>query len=224
VRCTEYINPYIGYELLSQQILAQAYPQMLAPMEWHFAEVAEHKQVAFDVYKAVAPGHWMHALGTTSAQSTGRGSAERAQTGRGRAGAESRAYKPSASASAPKTQRKAPIAGCWSRSLRSDARRSARSGPSFPGIGPAMKRQPSESWGPILILAYGATSKMDYSLRWNDELSGHRPNNETSPPAKAGALELGFAGNVKMDSSLRWAFNSRMAGHDERRAPRARIA
>ena len=63
VSCVEYINAYIGYEFLSQQILAQAHPQMRALMEWHFAEEVEHKHVAFDVLGAVAPGYAMRVLG-----------------------------------------------------------------------------------------------------------------------------------------------------------------
>ncbi|MBC7988508.1 MAG: metal-dependent hydrolase [Luteimonas sp.] len=63
VSCVEYINAYIGYEFLSQQILAQAHPQMRALMEWHFAEEVEHKHVAFDVLGAVAPGYLMRVLG-----------------------------------------------------------------------------------------------------------------------------------------------------------------
>jgi uncharacterized protein len=63
VSCVEHINAYIGHEFLSQEVLAQAHPQMRALMEWHFAEEIEHKRVAFDVLSAVSPAYGMRVLG-----------------------------------------------------------------------------------------------------------------------------------------------------------------
>jgi uncharacterized protein len=57
VASVEHINAFVAHEFLSQRILAYAHPPMRALMEWHFAEEIEHKQVAFDVLRAVAPGY-----------------------------------------------------------------------------------------------------------------------------------------------------------------------
>ena len=63
VSCVEHINAYMGHEFLSQQILADAHPEMRALLEWHFAEEIEHKAVSFDVLQAVAPGYVVRVLG-----------------------------------------------------------------------------------------------------------------------------------------------------------------
>jgi uncharacterized protein len=57
VGSVEHINAFLGHEFLAQSILADADPAMRALMEWHFAEEIEHKQVAFDVLRAVAPSY-----------------------------------------------------------------------------------------------------------------------------------------------------------------------
>lgn len=63
VSCVEHINAYMAHEFLSQQILADAHPEVRALLEWHFAEEIEHKQVSFDVLQAVAPSHAIRLLG-----------------------------------------------------------------------------------------------------------------------------------------------------------------
>ncbi len=63
VSCVEHINAYMGHEFLSQQILADAHPEVRALLEWHFAEEIEHKQVAFDILQAIAPSHAIRLLG-----------------------------------------------------------------------------------------------------------------------------------------------------------------
>ena len=63
VSCVEHINAYMGHEFLSQQILADAHPEVRALLEWHFAEEIEHKAVSFDVLQAVAPGYVIRVLG-----------------------------------------------------------------------------------------------------------------------------------------------------------------
>lgn len=63
VSCVEHINAYMGHEFLSQDILAEAHPEMRALLEWHFAEEIEHKQVSFDVLQAVAPGYAVRLIG-----------------------------------------------------------------------------------------------------------------------------------------------------------------
>jgi uncharacterized protein len=63
VSCVEHINAYLGHEFLSQELLAEAHPQMRALMEWHFAEEIEHKPVAFDVLAAVSPAYVVRVLG-----------------------------------------------------------------------------------------------------------------------------------------------------------------
>ena len=63
VACVEHINAFLAHEFLSQRVLADADPQMRALMEWHFAEEIEHKQVSFDVLRAVAPSYAMRLLG-----------------------------------------------------------------------------------------------------------------------------------------------------------------
>lgn len=63
VSSVEHINAFVGHEFLSQAILAGADPAMRALMEWHFAEEIEHKQVAFDVLRAVAPSYCARVAG-----------------------------------------------------------------------------------------------------------------------------------------------------------------
>jgi uncharacterized protein len=63
VSCVEHINAFIAHEFLSQQILADALPEVRALTEWHFAEEIEHKRVSFDVLQAVAPGYGTRLLG-----------------------------------------------------------------------------------------------------------------------------------------------------------------
>lgn len=63
VSCVEHINAYMGHEFLSQQILADAHPEVRALLEWHFAEEIEHKEVSFDVLQAVAPGYAIRLIG-----------------------------------------------------------------------------------------------------------------------------------------------------------------
>lgn len=63
VSCVEHINAYMAHEFLSQQILAGAHPEVRALLEWHFAEEIEHKQVAFDVLRVIAPNYGIRLLG-----------------------------------------------------------------------------------------------------------------------------------------------------------------
>jgi hypothetical protein len=63
VSCVEHINAYVGYEFLSQDILADADPAVKDLMEWHFAEEIEHRRVAFDLLQAVAPAYAVRVLG-----------------------------------------------------------------------------------------------------------------------------------------------------------------
>lgn len=63
VSCVEHINAYLGYEFLSQAILADADPRVRDLMEWHFAEEIEHRAVAFDLLRAVAPRYVVRLAG-----------------------------------------------------------------------------------------------------------------------------------------------------------------
>lgn len=63
VSCVEHINAYLGYEFLSQSILADADPRLRDLMEWHFAEEIEHRAVAFDLLQAVSPSYLVRVLG-----------------------------------------------------------------------------------------------------------------------------------------------------------------
>ena len=63
VSCVEHINAYLGYEFLSQAILADADPRVRELMEWHFAEEIEHRAVAFDLLQAVAPRYIVRLAG-----------------------------------------------------------------------------------------------------------------------------------------------------------------
>jgi len=63
VSCVEHINAYLGYEFLSQSILADADPRVRDLMEWHFAEEIEHRAVAFDLLQAVSPHYPVRVLG-----------------------------------------------------------------------------------------------------------------------------------------------------------------
>jgi len=57
VAAVEHINAFIGEEFLRADLLRDAEPETKALFEWHFAEEIEHKAVAFDVLRAVAPGY-----------------------------------------------------------------------------------------------------------------------------------------------------------------------
>ena len=63
VSCVEHINAYLGYEFLTQAILANADPRVRDLMEWHFAEEIEHRAVAFDLLQAVSPHYPVRVLG-----------------------------------------------------------------------------------------------------------------------------------------------------------------
>ena len=63
VSCVEHINAYLGYEFLTQSILADADPRVRDLMEWHFAEEIEHRAVAFDLLQAVSPHYPVRVLG-----------------------------------------------------------------------------------------------------------------------------------------------------------------
>lgn len=63
VSCVEHINAYVGHEFLSQNILANAHPDVKDLMEWHFAEEMEHRRVAFDLLQAVAPNYAVRVCG-----------------------------------------------------------------------------------------------------------------------------------------------------------------
>lgn len=63
VSCVEHINACFAHEFLSQDLLADAHPQMRALMEWHFAEEIEHKRVTFDVLYNVAPSYLVRVIG-----------------------------------------------------------------------------------------------------------------------------------------------------------------
>ena len=63
VSCVEHINAYVGHEFLSQNILADAHPDVKNLMEWHFAEEIEHRCVAFDLLQAIAPGYLSRVCG-----------------------------------------------------------------------------------------------------------------------------------------------------------------
>lgn len=67
VACVEHINAFLAYEFLSQDILADAHPEVRALMEWHFAEEIEHRHVSFEVLRAVAPAYGMRLLGLAAA-------------------------------------------------------------------------------------------------------------------------------------------------------------
>jgi len=66
VSCVEHINAFLGYEFLSQSILADADPRMRDLMEWHFAEEIEHRAVAFDLLQAVSPRYAVRLLGAVT--------------------------------------------------------------------------------------------------------------------------------------------------------------
>lgn len=63
VSCVEHINAYLGYEFLTQDILADADSGVKDLMEWHFAEEIEHRRVAFDLLQAIAPAYGVRLLG-----------------------------------------------------------------------------------------------------------------------------------------------------------------
>ena len=63
VSCVEHINAFLGYEFLTQSILADADPRVRDLMEWHFAEEIEHRAVAFDLLQAVSPRYAVRVLG-----------------------------------------------------------------------------------------------------------------------------------------------------------------
>lgn len=63
VSCVEHINAFLGYEFLTQSILADADPRVRDLMEWHFAEEIEHRAVAFDLLQAVSPRYPVRVLG-----------------------------------------------------------------------------------------------------------------------------------------------------------------
>ncbi|MDR7068341.1 putative metal-dependent hydrolase [Pseudoxanthomonas japonensis] len=69
VSCVEHINAYLGYEFLSQSILAEADPRLRSLMEWHFAEEIEHRAVAFDLLQAISPGYVVRLLGAVTTAS-----------------------------------------------------------------------------------------------------------------------------------------------------------
>lgn len=63
VACVEHVNAYLGHEFLRQRILADAVPELRALFEWHFAEEIEHKHVAYEVLRKVAPAYPLRLLG-----------------------------------------------------------------------------------------------------------------------------------------------------------------
>jgi hypothetical protein len=63
VSCVEHINAFVAHEFLTQDILADAHPEVRGLMEWHFAEEIEHKHIAFDVLNAVAPAYGIRLFG-----------------------------------------------------------------------------------------------------------------------------------------------------------------
>lgn len=63
VSCVEHINAYVGHEFLTQNVLAEADPRVKDLMEWHFAEEIEHRRVAFDLLRHVAPAYPVRLLG-----------------------------------------------------------------------------------------------------------------------------------------------------------------
>ncbi len=63
VSCVEHINAFVAHEFLTQNILADAHPEVRALIEWHFAEEIEHKCVAFDVMTAVSPSYGVRLFG-----------------------------------------------------------------------------------------------------------------------------------------------------------------
>ncbi|MGA9335395.1 MAG: metal-dependent hydrolase [Rudaea sp.] len=63
VACVEHINAFLGEEFIRGDLLHDAEPQVKALFEWHFAEEIEHKNVAFDVLRAVAPSYPVRVLG-----------------------------------------------------------------------------------------------------------------------------------------------------------------
>ncbi len=63
VSCVEHINAFLGYEFLTQSILADADPRVRDLMEWHFAEEIEHRAVAFDLLQTVSPRYPVRLLG-----------------------------------------------------------------------------------------------------------------------------------------------------------------
>lgn len=63
VSCVEHINAYLGHEFLTQRLLADAHPELRALFEWHFAEEIEHKHVAYEALRKVAPAYFWRLLG-----------------------------------------------------------------------------------------------------------------------------------------------------------------
>ena len=63
VACVEHINTFLGEEFLRGDFLRAADGSTKALFEWHFAEEIEHKAVAFDVLKSVAPSYLFRLLG-----------------------------------------------------------------------------------------------------------------------------------------------------------------
>ncbi len=63
VACVEHVNAYLGHEFLRQRILADAAPELRALFEWHFAEEIEHKHVAYEVLRKIAPAYLLRLLG-----------------------------------------------------------------------------------------------------------------------------------------------------------------
>lgn len=63
VSCVEHINAFLGFEFLTQSILAHADPRVRDLMEWHFAEEIEHRAVAFDLLQAISPRYPVRLLG-----------------------------------------------------------------------------------------------------------------------------------------------------------------
>jgi len=59
----EHYTAMMGADTLTLGVFAGSHPNMRALIEWHAAEEIEHKAVAFDVLRKVAPGYGLRVLG-----------------------------------------------------------------------------------------------------------------------------------------------------------------
>ncbi len=59
----EHFTALMGEDTLRLGVFADGHPAMRSLIEWHAAEEIEHKAVAFDVLKKVAPGYGLRILG-----------------------------------------------------------------------------------------------------------------------------------------------------------------
>jgi hypothetical protein len=63
VACVEYVNAFLGHEVLSQHMLEGSDPELQALYSWHFAEEIEHRSVSFDALTAISPSYLLRVAG-----------------------------------------------------------------------------------------------------------------------------------------------------------------